>query len=87
VPNTKSAAKRLRQNEQRRIRNKGERSRLKTAIKRVRTASEPQEASEAFREASKLIDRAAGRGLIHQNQANRSKSRLASHVRKIGGSV
>jgi small subunit ribosomal protein S20 len=77
----------LRQNERRRTRNKGERSQLKTAIKRVRTASEPQEASEAFREATKLIDRAAGSGLIHKNQASRSKSRLANHVRKIGGSV
>ncbi len=87
MPNTKSATKRLRQNERRRTRNKGERSQLKTAIKRVRTASEPQEASEAFREATKLIDRAAGSGLIHKNQASRSKSRLANHVRKIGGSV
>ncbi len=77
----------MRQNERRRTRNKGERSQLKTAIKRVRTASEPQEASEAFREATKLIDRAAGSGLIHKNQASRSKSRLANHVRKIGGSV
>lgn len=87
MPNTKSAAKRLRQNERRRVRNKAVRSRLRTAIKRVRVASRPEEATEAFREAVKLIDRAAGRGLVHRNRAARSKARLAAHVRKAGGTI
>lgn len=87
VPTSKSAAKRLRQNERRRVANKATRSRLRTAIKRVRLASRPEEASEAFREAVKLIDRAAGRGLVHRNRAARSKARLAAHVRKAGGTV
>ena len=87
MPTTKSAAKRLRQNERRRARHKAARSRLRTAIKKVRTASQPGEATEAFREAVKLIDRAAGRGLVHRNRAARSKARLAAHVRKAGGTV
>jgi len=87
VPNTKSAAKRLRQNETRRIRNKAVRSRLRTAIKKVRLAKKPDEATEAFREAVKLIDRAAIRGMMHRNRAARSKARLAVHVRKAGGTV
>jgi small subunit ribosomal protein S20 len=87
VPNTKSAAKRLRQNHKRRIRNKAARSRLRTAIKKVRSASKPEEAAEAFRKAAKLIDRAASRGMMHRNRASRSKSRLAVHVRKAGGTV
>jgi small subunit ribosomal protein S20 len=87
VPSTKSAVKRLRQNERRRVGNKAARSRLRTAIKRVRAASGPEEATEAFREAVKLIDRAAGRGLVHRNTAARSKARLAAHVRRSGGTV
>lgn len=87
MPNTKSAAKRLRQNETRRIRNKAVRSRLRTAIKKVRLAKKPDEATEAFREAVKLIDRAAIRGMMHRNRAARSKARLAVHVRKAGGTV
>ena len=87
VPNTKSATKRLRQNERRRQRNKAARSRLKTAVKKVRSASKPEEAAVLYREAAKLLDRAAGKDLIHQNQANRSKARLAAHVKRLGGDL
>jgi len=87
VPNTKSAIKRLRQNETRRVRNKAVRSRLKTAVKKVRSASEPTEASQFYLEAAQMLDRAASKGLIHKNHAARSKGRLAAHVRRVGGSV
>lgn len=85
VPNTKSAIKRLRQSERRRTRNKAARSQLKTAVKKVRSASEPEQAAGLYREAARLLDRAASRGLIHKNQADRSKGRLAAHVRRVGG--
>jgi len=85
VPNTKSAIKRLRQSESRRIRNKAARSQLKTAVKKVRAASEPQQAADLYREAVRLLDRAASHGLIHKNRADRSKGRLAAHVKRIGG--
>ena len=87
MPNTKSAVKRLRQNLRRRSRNKAARSELKTAVKKVRAASEPQDATELFHRASRMLDRAASKGLIHKNQAARSKGRLAAHVRKIGGTT
>lgn len=85
VPNTKSAIKRLRQSERRRTRNKAARSQLKTAVKKVRATTEPEQAAALYREAAKLLDRAASRGLIHKNQANRSKGRLAAHVKRVGG--
>ncbi len=85
MPNTKSAAKRLRQNLRQRARNKAARSRLRTAVKKVRTAQEPKKALELFRRASRLLDRAASRGIIHRNLAARFKSRLAAHVRRLGG--
>jgi small subunit ribosomal protein S20 len=85
VPNTKSARKRLRQSERRRVHNKAARSRLKTALKRVRATSDPQQAATSFREAARLLDRAASKGLIHKNRADRSKGRLAAHVKRVGG--
>ncbi len=87
MPNSKSAAKRLRQNERRRVRNKGVKTRLKSALKRVRAASDAGEAAEHFRRAARLLDRAAARGLIHKNKADRSKARLAAHVRRVGGTA
>ncbi len=87
MPNTKSAAKRLRQNERRRLANKAVRSRLKTAVKKVRTAADPEQAMTSYRRAVKLLDRAASRGMIHRNRAARSKSRLAAHVKRLGGTI
>ena len=87
MPNTKSATKRLRQNLRRRTHNKAARSELKTAVKKVRAASEPQNATEAFRQAARMLDQAASKGLIHKNQAARSKGRLAKHVQKLGGTI
>lgn len=77
----------MRQNLRRRSRNKAARSELKTAVKKVRAASEPQNATELFHLAARMLDRAAGKGLIHKNQAARSKGRLAKHVRKLGGTT
>lgn len=85
MANTKSTRKRLRQNERRRQRNKAALSRLRTAVKRVRAASDAETATERYREAVVLLDRAATRGLIHKNRAARSKARLAAHVKELGG--
>lgn len=87
VPTTKSAIKRLRQNRRRRARNKAARSRLKTALKKVRAATDPKQATEFFRDAVRLLDRSASSGLIPRNRAARSKARLAAHVRRIGAKL
>lgn len=85
MPNTKSAIKRARQSERRAEHNKGQRSRLKTAIKRVMTASDADTAEAAFRETSALLDRYATRNLVHRNKAARKKSQLARHVASLRG--
>jgi small subunit ribosomal protein S20 len=87
VPNTKSAKKRLRQSETRRVRNKAARTRLKTAVKKVRSAASANEATMHFHDAVRLLDRAAARGLIHSNRAARTKARLTRHIRQMGGTV
>lgn len=80
MPNTRSAAKRVRSSERRRLRNKSIKSRVKTAIKKFDLAlggSEIEKAQELMREASSVIDRAANKGVIHRNAAARKKSRMA----------
>ena len=80
MPNVKSAEKRMRTNAIRAQRNKQARSRLRTAIKKVRQSENAEAASAAYEQAKSLLDRAARRRLIHPNKAARLKSQLAHAV-------
>jgi small subunit ribosomal protein S20 len=71
MANIRSQIKRNRQNEKRRVRNKAVRSELRTRVK----AAEAGGADE-LQAAMKTIDKAAAKGVIHQNEAARRKSRL-----------
>jgi small subunit ribosomal protein S20 len=80
----KSAKKRARQNLQRRARNRGIRSRLKTAIKYARAAiagTDGADASDAVRKAEREIRKAASKGVLSKKQASRRVSRLARSVK------
>jgi small subunit ribosomal protein S20 len=79
VPRIRSAAKRMRQARARTTLNRTHRSQLRTALKKVRSAT-GAEASEAYADAVKLLDRAAQKSIIHKNAAARQKSRLAKLV-------
>jgi small subunit ribosomal protein S20 len=79
VPNKKSAIKRVRQNEKRRIRNKAKRSTMRSSIKKVREAIDTQnvEALPALlRDAQSKLDKAAKTNLIKKGNASRRVSRL-----------
>jgi small subunit ribosomal protein S20 len=79
MPNHKSAEKRMRQNEKRRIINRGNRSRLRTAIKNLRTALAAGQADQLpalLSSTVSTIDKAVQKGVIHKNAAARYKSRL-----------
>ena len=78
MANIKSQKKRNRQNERRRIANKGIRSEMKTRIKAAMEAVEAgdPEADQKLRQAQKRIDSACSKGVIHSNKAARLKSRL-----------
>lgn len=84
MPRIKSAKKRQRQTKVRTARNKAQRSALRTAVKRVRTAGSKAEAETALKEATALVDRAGRKNLIHRNVAARTKSRLAKLVNGRG---
>ena len=85
MPNVKSAEKRARQSIVRRDRNRRDRTRLKTALKKVRQASSADTARAALQAAESLLDRSAAKGIIHQNTAARTKSRLSAHVARLSG--
>ena len=88
MANIKSQIKRNKQNEVRRIRNKGVRSEVKTRLKQaVRAADEGADnTAEALRLAVKRIDKAAAKGVIHKNQAANRKSRLMKRVARSSAS-
>jgi small subunit ribosomal protein S20 len=80
VANIKSQIKRNRQNEARRVRNKSVRSALKTSAKKVDAAvaeGDTATAEALARQASRDLDRAASKGVLHKRAAARKKSRLA----------
>jgi len=78
VANIRSQKKRNRQNEKRRIRNKGVRTELKTRVKNAREAvvAGDESAPELVRVAQKRLDKAGAKGVIHKNAAARRTSRL-----------
>jgi small subunit ribosomal protein S20 len=80
VANIKSQIKRNRQNEKARLRNKSVKSSLKTAIRKFREAAEAgnaELAGTALRDASRKLDKAVSKGVIHKNQAANRKSSIA----------
>jgi len=81
LANHKSALKRARQNENRRLRNKGVKTRVKSAVKAVRTAD--ADVATKLDEAKSVIAKAAKRGVIHRRTAARTVSRLAKHANSI----
>ncbi|HEV3470605.1 MAG TPA: 30S ribosomal protein S20 [Pyrinomonadaceae bacterium] len=79
MPNHKSAEKRMRQNEKRRLINRGNRGKLRTGIKKLRAALEGGDAGAAkalLPQTVSLIDKAVQKGALHRNAAARFKSRL-----------
>jgi small subunit ribosomal protein S20 len=83
LPNVKSAEKRMRTSAIRAERNRMFRSRLRTALKKVRTATSAAVATEALRDAVSLIDKAARKRIVHPNKAARSKSRLHAFIKTL----
>jgi small subunit ribosomal protein S20 len=86
LANIKSAKKRARQAEKHRRHNASMRSMVRTYIKKVLTAiaaGDKKLAEESLKEAFPVIDRMAGKGLLHKNKAARHKSRLTAQIKKM----
>jgi small subunit ribosomal protein S20 len=86
VANIKSQLKRIRTNEKARLRNKSIKSSLKTAVRRFREAAAGGEKDRALAElqtASRQLDKAVSKGVIHANQAANRKSAMAKQANKL----
>jgi small subunit ribosomal protein S20 len=86
VANIKSQIKRIRTNEAARLRNKGVKSALKTAVRRFREAADAGDrdaALAAMQQASRQLDKAASKGVIHANQAANKKSAMAVRANSL----
>ncbi|MCH4169168.1 MAG: 30S ribosomal protein S20 [Streptococcaceae bacterium] len=84
MPNIKSAIKRAETNETANLRNSAQKTALRSAIKKFETAvaEGSADAAELYKAATKAIDQAETKGLIHKNKASRDKSRLAAKLAK-----
>ena len=88
MANIKSQIKRIKTNEKARLRNKAVKSSLKTAIRKAREAADAGDTASAqtlLRDASRQLDKAVSKGVIHKNQAANKKSALASKVASLKG--
>ncbi|HET8657635.1 MAG TPA: 30S ribosomal protein S20 [Micromonosporaceae bacterium] len=86
MANIKSQIKRNRQNEKRRLRNKAVKSSLKTAIRKFTVAAQAgnsENATTLMREASRQLDKAVSKGVIHKNQAANRKSAIAKRLQTL----
>ena len=86
MANIKSAIKRIRSSERKRMRNKPVRTALKTYIRVAQTrigGKDTGESAEAVVRAISALDKAASKGIIHRNQAARRKSRLMAKLNKL----
>ena len=86
MANIKSQQKRIKTNERARLRNKSVKSSLKTAVRRFREAAEAGERDEALvamRTASRQLDKAVSKGVIHANQAANKKSAMAHRASSL----
>jgi ribosomal protein S20 len=86
VANIKSQKKRIRTNERARLRNQAIKSALRTDIRSFREAAEAgdkDKATEALRAASRSLDKAVSKGVIHKNQAANKKSAMAHKANSL----
>jgi len=79
----KSAKKRIRTTERRRINNKRNDSKIKTLVKKTMASKDQSEIEKLYKDAISFIDKNAARGGLHKNNAARKKSALSKHLNKV----
>ena len=84
MANHKSALKRIRQSETRRLDNKYYARTTRNAVRKLRLITDKAEASAEYVKVISMLDRLAKKGVIHKNKASNLKSKLALHINKLG---
>ena len=83
MANHKSAIKRIRQIQKRRLHNKYYAKTARNAVRKLRTTTDFAAAKEFFPKVASMLDKLAKRNIIHKNKAGNLKSKLAKHVNKL----
>ena len=83
MANHKSALKRIRSNEAKRLRNRYQHKSTRTLIKKLRLTTEKSVVVELFKQVSSSLDKLAKKNIIHKNKAANQKSKLAKLVNKV----
>ena len=83
MANHKSALKRIRANEKKRLLNRYQAKSTRTVVKKLRATNDKNEAVELFKTASSMLDRLAKKNIIHKNKAGNTKSKLAKFVNNL----
>lgn len=83
MANHKSAIKRIRANEKKRLRNRFQHKTTRSFIKKLRTTTDKEVAGELYKTVSSMLDRLAKKNVIHKNKASNQKSKLAKLVNKL----
>ncbi|MEQ8711375.1 MAG: 30S ribosomal protein S20 [Cyclobacteriaceae bacterium] len=83
MANHKSALKRIRSSETKRLRNRYQHKTTRTFIKRLKETSDKAEAEELYKTVAGMIDKLAKKNIIHKNKAANQKSKLFKHVKAL----
>ena len=83
MANHKSAIKRIRQSESRRLRNRYYSKTMRNAVRKLRNTTDKAVAAEDIKKITAMLDKLAGKGIITKNKAANLKSKLAKHVNKL----
>lgn len=83
MANHKSALKRIRQTEKRRLNNKYYAKTTRNALKKIRLSENKEEAQKMYPEVAAMLDKLAKRNVIHKNKASNLKSKLALQINKM----
>lgn len=79
----KSALKRIRSNQAKRLRNRYQAKTTRTFIKRLKSTNDKSEAQELLKTVTSMLDKLAKKNIIHKNKASNNKSKLARHVASL----
>lgn len=83
MANHKSALKRIRNSETKKLRNKYQHKTARTFIKKLKTITDKQQGEELFPKVVGMVDKLAKRNIIHKKKADNIKSKLAKHVASL----
>jgi len=84
MANHKSALKRIRANEKKRLRNRYQVKQLRATVKQLKASKDQSEAEGLFKTASSQLDKLARKNVIHKNNAANQKSKLSKMVKALG---